>query len=688
MNKILSVFLTLTTIFGEIIPANRKADWNLAGQSPLGPVPFTTYTQWCNPTIEIPGSANVAIPDDDLSDDAAMTDIISLQPTNSYVYWPAGTYNFSGQKTITRSYTMQKGAGASQTRFKGAYFTINPNSSLRKFYPMYDPSGVVAKGTSNIVIQTTGVSPSTSTSMLPTVGSVIQIGVTNDNVLIDPDGYEGNSYNTYSQMTSKNLGQSSIITAVSTVDGTNRQVTFWPPAQWNYTNSLGVIVRQANSTSKGIGFEDITFENSPKTRTYLMLFHDSAYCWVERCVFEWGYNQFLWLETVTGGVFRKNTFKWTQYTTPGGGYAIEMLYYPSFNDISDNIFEGPRVPIISSGGIANVISYNYTAWTTNYNNALAKWDGQHASAPTYILHEGNEILGRVGGDFTHGSAVFNTYFRNRIRGRGPIGHSTGASTTYNWCLNLDAKALYYTVVGNVFGESGMSGNYESSWLVGDGSRSASTRYIYSLGYQTDGSGSTNVYGGVDYDPNVRQTLLRQMNYNYINNGWITDNTNVEDSGDTNLVNSLYLSAQPTWWRTNMAWPPNWHDSNEGMIPAKYRYLNNISPDETLPSVSCTYELSSSSTTIGSAGGTGDIGITTQAACEWTSTSNAAWITITGGASGIDSGTTSYSASANTGSLERSGTITIADQVFTITQSAPTPSVTSGGKITGRGKITR
>ncbi|HPD50181.1 MAG TPA: hypothetical protein P5187_10260 [Smithellaceae bacterium] len=57
-------------------------------------------------------------------------------------------------------------------------------------------------------------------------------------------------------------------------------------------------------------------------------------------------------------------------------------------------------------------------------------------------------------------------------------------------------------------------------------------------------------------------------------------------------------------------------------------------------------------------------------CAWTAVSNNPWITITGGASGTGNGTVTYSITANSGA-ERTGTITVGGQTFTIIQNAYT-----------------
>ncbi|CAN5580159.1 hypothetical protein BH10ACI3_BH10ACI3_20670 [soil metagenome] len=83
--------------------------------------------------------------------------------------------------------------------------------------------------------------------------------------------------------------------------------------------------------------------------------------------------------------------------------------------------------------------------------------------------------------------------------------------------------------------------------------------------------------------------------------------------------------------------------------------------------SCTYSISPSSQNFTASGGNGSFNITAQTGCPRTATSNAAWITVTGGASGSGNGSVTFSLAANTGAA-RTGTITAAGQTFTVTQS--------------------
>jgi hypothetical protein len=106
---------------------------------------------------------------------------------------------------------------------------------------------------------------------------------------------------------------------------------------------------------------------------------------------------------------------------------------------------------------------------------------------------------------------------------------------------------------------------------------------------------------------------------------------------------------------------------------------------------CSYSINPTQQAFGYAGGTGSVSVTTDPNCSWTATSNASWVTITGGASGTGNGTVSYSVAANT-SVARSGTLTIAGQTFTVNQAALncsysiSPSSTSIAAAGGTGSV--
>ena len=84
---------------------------------------------------------------------------------------------------------------------------------------------------------------------------------------------------------------------------------------------------------------------------------------------------------------------------------------------------------------------------------------------------------------------------------------------------------------------------------------------------------------------------------------------------------------------------------------------------------CAYSITPQSQSIGAFGGAGTtVTVTTAAGCGWTGVNNVSWLTITSGTSGNGSGSVNFTIGVNTGA-QRTGTLTIAGQTFTVTQEA-------------------
>jgi hypothetical protein len=81
---------------------------------------------------------------------------------------------------------------------------------------------------------------------------------------------------------------------------------------------------------------------------------------------------------------------------------------------------------------------------------------------------------------------------------------------------------------------------------------------------------------------------------------------------------------------------------------------------------CSYALSAPGQSVPAAGGNGSVSVSAPAGCNWTSASNASWLSITGGATGSGNDTVAFAAAPNSGA-QRSGTLTIAGLTFTVTQ---------------------
>jgi|GEM_PF-3551880 len=145
-----------------------------------------------------------------------------------------------------------------------------------------------------------------------------------------------------------------------------------------------------------------------------------------------------------------------------------------------------------------------------------------------------------------------------------------------------------------------------------------------------------------------------------NASWITITSGASGSGNGTVAYSVAANSATT--------------QRTGTITAAgYSYT----VTQAAATSSCSYSLSSSSANYDNAAHTGSFNVTSSSGCSWTASPGASWITITSGASGSGSGTVAYSVAANSGSSQRTGTITVAGRTFTITQASGAATCTYG-----------
>lgn len=82
---------------------------------------------------------------------------------------------------------------------------------------------------------------------------------------------------------------------------------------------------------------------------------------------------------------------------------------------------------------------------------------------------------------------------------------------------------------------------------------------------------------------------------------------------------------------------------------------------------CTYTLEPAVAQFGTAGGDGEFSLSTLSGCAWVASTSTPWIRITSGFSGSSDGTVRYNVEPHNGAAERTGTIEVAGEVFTVTQ---------------------
>jgi len=89
---------------------------------------------------------------------------------------------------------------------------------------------------------------------------------------------------------------------------------------------------------------------------------------------------------------------------------------------------------------------------------------------------------------------------------------------------------------------------------------------------------------------------------------------------------------------------------------------------------CTYSIAPTGLNAPAAASSGTVNVSTASTCGWSATSNAAFLTITSGATGAGNGAVAFNVAANTGAA-RTGTMTIAGQTFSVTQAGVAPACT-------------
>ena len=84
--------------------------------------------------------------------------------------------------------------------------------------------------------------------------------------------------------------------------------------------------------------------------------------------------------------------------------------------------------------------------------------------------------------------------------------------------------------------------------------------------------------------------------------------------------------------------------------------------------SCTYVVSPLTQSMSASGGSSSVGVTAGTGCAWSVSSSAAWLTPGVGSGGTGAGSVAFTATSNTTSASRTGTLTVAGQSVTVTQS--------------------
>lgn len=279
-------------------------------------------------------------------------------------------------------------------------------------------------------------------------------------------------------------------------------------------------------------------------------------------------------------------------------------------------------------------------------------------------------------ELTNATAITNTlFFRFKVR-------YGDASHPYTWDTADRSHELKFPDLC-----PGMAGNGDRARIICKHRRGSDNNH-----------GIFRVYTPIDAYNHDLPTQL-------VSNRWYTIQFMIQDNGTNGDVVKIWLDndnqnspnysytasgkdmfdASGNRWRNFVEWAYR----NHAVPSDRYFYFDDITISTTFitgsgggtnPPPACSYSINPASSSLDSAAHTGSFSVSSSTGCSWTATANANWITITSGSSGSGNGSVAYSVTANSGSSQRSGTITAAGRTYTITQAAastPPPACTYG-----------
>jgi hypothetical protein len=524
----------------DLIPADRRIDWRLAGIP--GGIPRRT-TICATVDAATYGRGNVDAT-------AAIQAALDACPAGQVVLLPAGTYATTDTVHLRTDKTL-RGAGPGKTvlRYEGSATRSVLDMRGSFYWDVYGigttfalPDGA-AKDDRRVTLSATGGIA---------VGDMLLIDQLNDGVLVDNVGSEGAC--TYCSRADGRRARAQIV-EVTGVNGNTVDLNL--PLFFDLDPVLApqaVLVR-GSSMVRRAGVEDLSLTQAEAVNDFIVEMDAAQHCWLKNVDVSRMKRRGLWHVESLQNEIRDSTF----HDAIAGygrdrGYGLQLDAQSTANLVENNLFyrvDGGGV-MTSGGAIGNVLGYNYLP-DIRFDDPWWLIGGpsvNHSAHPSMNLWEGN-IGPQVSGDFIHGSSSHQTVFRCRS-----TGWKESAAYANNNAVDLQYKHASMTVMGCVLGTAGQSDTYELAYPAAAPNE---LKTIWRLGYGgPDGAG----------DPNVRATLLRHGNWDSVTNGTVWDPA----IASHDLPASLYRDRQPDWWG-DLPWPPIGPDLTPmvGKIPAQLRY---------------------------------------------------------------------------------------------------------------------
>jgi len=565
MRSALSILLMIVVVAGaEIIPATNRIDWSLYSGIPGGiPHRTTIYTN-------LPAGLSMA----------TINSAIANCPSNQVVQLSNGIYTVTAS-LAPKSHITLRGQG-SNTIIQASTDWIMEAADYRYFWDKANDITVTSgygSGSSNLVLA--------SVPAGLDVGCIFVITELND-TWVTSCGWEDCATCALSVDCdlpyldgTRVRGQVLEITGIT--DQTN--IAFWPPLSIGF--KAGLIPKMSyfamqetvdRNVMSYFGIEDMLITNTASPGNAVLWFSFASHIWVSNVIFRSSFGD---IPAIRGDVVFRLQVEHCDFANSGNnGVGILTMGNCDSWLMENNIFHVlDRTFLANGAGGHHVFAYNYTHGKTNSSTecvpppcvTAAKAElWQHRSHPMFILFEGNSAWS-ANMDNIHGSGSHFLFLRNHMKGWQEW------ETWAPYCISIDAWNYWCSIVGNVFGYSGITTNangltfaYEKSSLGNCANKGDVTpRNVLTWGW-SGGAAWTN-------DTYCKASATVTGNYDYMRNSNHWDAA-IEDHV---VPNSYFYASKPSWFGF-LTWPPVNNDnpdysSSITNIPAGYRYTFGTNP---------------------------------------------------------------------------------------------------------------
>lgn len=563
---------------GEVLPADRRTEWNPGVTYGGGGIPQRTTT-----CAELTPSGG--------DDTTAIQGALDSCPPGQVVQLSAGTFVVTGKGlSVQRPEITLRGAGsgAPGTGEGGTRLVKADREAERLFALIYvgrggpdlrnpDYPAPSLDLAADAVAGTRTVRLASAEGLRP--GDYVLVDhITNSDPTVvwsSRQGGPGAEERRWFNRQDRSLAQVMRITAI---DGSD--VTFETPFHSTFRKDFAAQVTRFVDDKGGprflerVGIEDVYLEGGMGGDYHgNVAVNMCGSCWVARVQSNLSTGTAIGLYSTYRSEIRDSYIHTSADPNPGGaGYLLGLNTGAADNLIENNIvLRGNKVLVARASGGGNVIAYNYLddSYGDGYRTIQeVGLNAAHYTTPHKELFEGN-LSFNFDGDSVWGNSIDITVFRNRFTGlRADTARLGLVDDGMRRAVGLTRFHYGYNFLGNVLGapEQAVTGQdkfiaelTDAENLYADGVR-PHVAAMWALGYNGEDTGQP-------LDRQVAATTLRHGNFDYVSGrvGW-------DDRLPRALPPSLYLRGKPAFFG-DLPWP--WVDAAANgatsTLPAKQRY---------------------------------------------------------------------------------------------------------------------